>query len=59
MTKFNDEFIKQVKSFWEEGKKQKKFKHDPLFSIHNVLDRFNLTMAQAKRILYVRDVNDT
>ena len=57
MTKFNDEFIKEVKKFWEEGKKKKKWGHDPIFSIHDVLDRFNLTMAQAKRILYVRKMD--
>lgn len=51
MTKFSDEFIRQVKVFYQDGQKLKKFKHDKTFSITDVVNKFNLTIAQAKRLV--------
>jgi len=59
MTKFNYDFVKQIQDFYNEGKKQKKKKGDSIFSAQIVADKFNLTLAQVKRMLYVRSKNDT
>ena len=59
LTKFNDDFVKEVQDFYNEGKKQKKKKSDSIFSAQIVADKFNLTLAQVKRMLYVRSKNDT
>tara|TARA_R100001129_G_scaffold39727_2_gene26777 strand:- start:572 stop:763 length:192 start_codon:yes stop_codon:yes gene_type:complete len=61
LTKFNDDFVKEVQDFYNEGKKQKKsgYKRDQSFTAQMVADKFNLTLAQVKRMLYVRSKNDT
>ena len=61
MTKFNYDFVKEVQDFYNEGKKQKKsgYKGDKSFTAQMVADKFNLTLAQVKRMLYVRSKNDT
>jgi hypothetical protein len=63
MTKFSDEFINDVKSYWEDNKG--KFKHteksgihrevlrDKKFGMQDLADHFNITFSQAKRIVYV------
>ena len=64
MTKFSDEFIKQVKSYWEDNKG--KFKHteesgvhkkmnvDKKFGLHDLAEHFKITESQARRIIYVK-----
>jgi|TARA_E500000305_G_C4024843_1_gene241182 hypothetical protein len=56
MTKFNDDFVREVKNFFNKGRKKKKpgYKRDGSFSINDIVEKFNLTEAQVKRILYVR-----
>ena len=60
MTKFNDDFVKEVKDFYNEGKKKKKsgYKRDQAFTAQMVADKFNLTLPQVKPMLYVRDATD-
>ena len=59
MTKFNYDFVKEIQDFYDKGKKQKKQKGDSIISAQIVADKFNLTLAQVKRMLYVRSKNDT
>ena len=51
MTKFNDDFVKEVQGFYNEGKKQKKtgYKRDQSFTAQMVADKFTLTLAQVIR----------
>ena len=63
MTKFSDEFINDVKSYWEDNKG--KFKHteksgihrkisvDKKFGMQDLADHFDITIGQAKRIVYI------
>jgi|TARA_B100000073_G_scaffold339158_1_gene337204 hypothetical protein len=64
MTKFNDDFIKEVKDHWQDNKG--KFKHieksgvhkerttQKKFGLQDLADHFNITEGQARRILYVK-----
>jgi hypothetical protein len=64
MTKFSDEFIKQVKIYWEDNKG--KFKHteesgvhkkmnvDKKFGLQDLAEHFKITESQARRIIYVK-----
>ena len=52
MTKFSDEFIKQVQDFYKEGRKKKKFEADQTFTIEDVVEKFKILPNQVKRILY-------
>jgi len=64
MTKFNEDFIKQVKEYWEDNKG--KFKHieqsgvhrkvtvKKKFGLQDLSDQFNITEGQARRMLYVK-----
>ncbi len=58
MTKFSDEFVKKVQDFYNEGKKQKKFDGDKVFTIEDVVKKFGLFPNQIKRILYIRNKNN-
>ena len=65
MTKFSDEFINDVKSYWEDNKG--KFKHteesgvhkkmnvDKKFGLQDLADHFDITISQARRIVYVKN----
>jgi hypothetical protein len=55
MTKFSDEFIKQVQDFYKEGKKKKKFEADQSFTIEDVVEKFKILPNQVKRILYIKN----
>ena len=55
MTKFSDEFIKQVQDFYKEGKKKKKFEADQSFTIDHVVEKFKILPNQVKRILYIKN----
>ncbi len=64
MTKFNNDFIEKVKDHWEKnkdtinGKKivgiHKEFTKDKKFTMNDLAEYFNITFAQAKRIVYVK-----
>tara|TARA_R110002020_G_scaffold211459_1_gene417693 strand:+ start:158 stop:490 length:333 start_codon:yes stop_codon:yes gene_type:complete len=54
MTKFSDEFVQKVQSYYKEGKKQKKTKNDKVFTIEDIVEKFGILPNQAKRILYLR-----
>ena len=54
MTKFSDDFVKQVQEFYNEGKKLKITDNDKVFTIEDVVEEFGILPNQAKRILYVR-----
>ena len=54
MTKFSDEFVQKVQSYYKEGKKQKKTKNDKVFTIEDVVEKFGILPNQVKRILYLR-----
>ena len=65
MTKFSDEFINDVKSYWEDNKGKFKYTEksydrihrevlrDKKFGMQDLADHFNITFSQAKRIVYV------
>ena len=50
MTKFSDEFVQKVQSYYKEGKKQKKTKNDKVFTIEDIVEKFGILPNQAKRI---------
>tara|TARA_R100001460_G_scaffold26626_1_gene53894 strand:+ start:3087 stop:3281 length:195 start_codon:yes stop_codon:yes gene_type:complete len=64
MTKFNDDFIKEVKEYWESNKG--KFKHEEQtgthmkrktekkFGLPDMAEKYSLTISQIRRILYVK-----
>jgi|TARA_R110002020_G_scaffold20151_3_gene69023 hypothetical protein len=54
MTKFSDELVKKIQNYYFEGKKQKKFQSDKVFTIDDVVRKFGLFPNQIKRILYVK-----
>ncbi len=64
MTKFNDDFIKDVKSYWENNKGKIKYVEKSgvhmerttkkKFGLQDLADHFKITESQARRIIYVR-----
>jgi hypothetical protein len=70
MTKFSDEFMNNVKQYWEEnkntinGKKQGNYRNldgvhrevirDKKFTMDDLAEHFSLTAGQAKRIVYIK-----
>jgi len=64
MTKFNDEFIYEVKNHWTENKGKilgtksggvhKEVKNVKKYGLQDLADHFNITEGQARRLLYVK-----
>jgi hypothetical protein len=64
MTKFSDEFMNNVKQYWEDnkntinGKKQggvhREVIRDKKFTMDDLAEHFSLTAGQAKRIVYIK-----
>ena len=64
MTKFNDDFIKEVKDHLQDNKCKVKYVAETgihlkrttskKFGLQDLADHFNLTEGQARRILYVK-----
>ena len=70
MTKFSDEFMNNVKQYWEEnkntinGKKQGHYRNldgvhrevirDKKFTMDDLADHFSISIGQAKRIIYLK-----
>ena len=64
MTKFNDDFIKDVKSHWEDNRgKIKSVEKSGVhmesttkkkFGLQDLADHFKITESQARRIIYVK-----
>jgi len=64
MTKFNDEFIHEVKNHWIENKGKilgtksggvhKEVKNVKKYGLQDLADHFNITEGQARRLLYVK-----
>ena len=62
MTKFSDEFINKVKQHWEENKGKplgnkvvgihREYKKIKKFGMQDLAEHFNITFAQATRIIY-------
>tara|TARA_R100001510_G_C7651956_1_gene209754 strand:- start:2379 stop:2588 length:210 start_codon:yes stop_codon:yes gene_type:complete len=65
MTKFSDEFIDEVQDYWKDNKGKftgkaetgthKKRIVEKKFGCQDLADHFNLTFAQANRIIYVKN----
>ena len=65
MTKFHESFIFAVQKYWEDNKG--KFKHteesgvhkkmnvDKKFGLQDLADHFDITISQARRIVYVKN----
>ena len=64
MTKFNDDFIKDVKSYWEDNNGKIKYVEKSgvhmerttkkKFGLQDLADHFKITESQARRIIYVK-----
>ena len=52
MTKFDTEFMQEVKQYYQQNKEAKKYNWDKVFTAADVAEKYNLTIGQAKRILY-------
>ena len=52
MTKFDTEFMQEVKQYYQQNKEAKKYNWDKAFTADDVAEKYNLTIGQAKRILY-------
>jgi|TARA_S200002703_G_scaffold29177_1_gene25025 hypothetical protein len=67
MTKFNDDFVREVQQYWHEHKNDIKYKKeggvhrkvniDRKFNKEDLAEHFNLTPGQAHRIIYIRKLN--
>jgi len=57
MTKYSEEFKKQVKAFHQKGMLLKRYKHDPIHTTEKVAEKFNLTVEQVKTVLYQKKPN--
>ena len=67
MTKFNDEFIHEVKNHWIENKGKVKYVAETgihlkrttskKYGLQDLADHFNITEGQARRLLYVKRRN--
>jgi hypothetical protein len=65
MTKFHESFIFAVQKYWEDNKG--KFKHteesgvhkkmnvDKKFGLQDLADHFDITISQARRIVYIKN----
>tara|TARA_R100001460_G_scaffold60333_1_gene100337 strand:- start:15293 stop:15493 length:201 start_codon:yes stop_codon:yes gene_type:complete len=64
MTRFSDEFVNNVKSYYDENKGNFKYTEKSgthrkttvhrKFGVKDVAEHFNLTISQVKRIIYVK-----
>jgi hypothetical protein len=52
MTKFDTEFMQEVKQYYQQNKEAKQYNWDKAFTADDVAEKYNLTIGQAKRILY-------
>ena len=52
MTKFDVEFMQEVKQYYQQNKAVKQYNWDKVFTADDVAEKYNLTIGQAKRILY-------
>ena len=58
MTKYSEEFKKQVKAFHQKGMLLKRYKHDKIHTTEDVAKKFGLTVDQTKNILYQKKPNN-
>jgi len=56
MTKFDVEFMQEVKQYYQQNKAVKQYNWDKVFTADDVAEKYNLTIGQAKRILYSKYV---
>ena len=52
MTKYSEEFKKEVRNYYSKGKLIKKYNHDKSFTFVDVANKFNLTVEQVRTVLY-------
>jgi|TARA_R110001583_G_scaffold193420_2_gene361923 hypothetical protein len=52
MTKYSEEFKKEVRDCHRKGMLLKQYKHDKIHTTKDVADKFGLTVEQTKNILY-------
>ena len=57
MTKYSEEFKKEVREYYENGRLTKKYSHDKSFTFANVAKKFNLTVEQIRSIFYNKTKN--
>ena len=58
MTKYSEDFKKQVKAFHQKGMLLKRYKHDKIHTTEDVAKKFGLTVDQTKNILYQKKPNN-
>jgi len=52
MTKYSEDFKKEVREYYAKGKLIKKYNHDKSFTFVDVAKKFNLTVEQVRTVLY-------
>ena len=58
MTKYSEEFKKEVKAFHQKGMLLKRYKHDKIHTTEDVAKKFGLSVEQVKNILYQKKPNN-
>tara|TARA_R110000824_G_scaffold397100_1_gene599534 strand:- start:981 stop:1277 length:297 start_codon:yes stop_codon:yes gene_type:complete len=59
MTKYSEEFKKEVRNYYSKGKLIKKYNHDKSFTFVDVANKFNLTVEQVRTVLYNKKGNNS
>ena len=59
MTKYSEDFRKEVKDYHKKGMLLKRYKHDKIHTTEDVAKKFGLSLMQVKNILYHKKPNNS